>query len=123
MDVGGIETSLFEIHALLATFTNVPELALEHEEAHALSLALANVQKHYPSLRLLSDKHMAIAGLGLTASRIYGKRVAVVLGFNAAQTAPLQLRPQRPAATDDPAQALAEGLGVAPGPESWFKPS
>ena len=118
MDVGGIETSLFEIHALLATFSGFPDIALEQDEAHALAAALANVQKHYPSLRLLSEKHMAIAGFGLTASRIYGKRVAIVLGIQPAQQAPLKLRPNGATEPD-----VADAIGAPDHLQSWFKPS
>lgn len=59
----------------------MPDLALEPDEAKALSKAVAEVQRHYPTLKIMSDKHMAVAALGLTVTRVYGKRVAVLAGF------------------------------------------
>lgn len=56
-----------------------PELELSPDEAQQLATALARVQKHYPNVNPLSEKHMALLGLTLCAGRIYGPRVAVLM--------------------------------------------
>lgn len=83
-----------------------PALALERDEARDLALAFANVQKHYPGVRLLSDKHMALFGLGVTATRIYGKRVLIVAGVG-------QPAPKPPPA---PSASVVDFGPVAPHP-------
>lgn len=123
-NVGGIEQSLFEIHALLATFT-FPEMALEQEEARSLAVALSNVQQHYPGVKLLSDKHMALVSLGMVSTRIYGKRVIAVVGKPVAakpggqtQRAPAQAAPivVQPLPPSDPSAELGKIMPA----EAWF---
>ena len=57
-----------------------PHLAIEHAQAHDLASALANVQEFYPTVRLLSDKHMALFGLGVVATRVYGPMLLIEVG-------------------------------------------
>jgi hypothetical protein len=80
----------------------IPEMALGQDEAHALAVALANVQKHYPGVRLLSDKHMALVSLALVSGRIYAPRAMILL---TGKRPPRNVTPKAPAAP-------------APGPEA-----
>lgn len=75
-----------QVHAAIAAFT-IPEMALEEEEAQVLARALAEVEKHYP-ISPLSEKHMAILGLGMAVVRVYGKRVPAVMGSAGKSKAP-----------------------------------
>lgn len=61
-----------------------PCLELETDEAKAMAKALANVQRYYPNVRLLSDKHAAIVGLMVCTTRIYGKRALILAGSDIA---------------------------------------
>ena len=103
---------MFEIHALIAAYTH-PAFALEPDEAHALAVALANVQRHYPGVRLLSDKHMALANLAMISGRLYGKRALILI----AKPAPAGHAPGANGATP-PAQTVASPIPAEV--EGWF---
>lgn len=91
-------------------------MALEQSEAKQLANALANVQRHYPASRILSDKQMALLSLGIVSSRIYGKRAAFILGSKAPGQ---KRRAQAGAAIAPPPVSVVnhlEGADI----ESWF---
>lgn len=66
---------LFLVHGGLASFTKVPEVALETSEATSLATGIANVMEQYD---LTPDpKVTAWVGLIMTASAIYGPRMYI----------------------------------------------
>jgi len=79
-------------------------MALEHDEAHALAVALDNVSQYYPNL-VPSGKIAAVAGLVITAGRVYGKRAVMILA--PAPPAPQAPAPPRPQGNGGAAQAQA----------------
>lgn len=126
------------MHAMMAAAFH-PCMALDGDEAAALAKALANVQQHYPNVRLLSDKHAAVFGLVLCGSRIYGKRAMIISGMMETPSQPEKAKPKvktepgsnvlrpegfaakptAPVAPDPMAEILAQGLAPAPEPEPW----
>jgi hypothetical protein len=108
-----------------------PHLAIEHAQAHDLASALANVQEFYPTVRLLSDKHMALFGLGVVATRVYGPMLLIEVGAmpapkpdapkaepEAQQTAPIKLRPNGADHAPDLTASEPWGLVGAPIPDA-----
>lgn len=91
---------------MLAAMT-VPQMVLEESEAKALAIALANVQQHYPSIKLLNEKHTAIAGLIIVSGRIYGKRL-MTLNIKQKPQAAKPVNGQPPQVQPMPASAAEE---------------
>ena len=87
-------------------------MAIGQDEAHALATALAGLQKAYPTTRLLSEKQMAWAALGIVCARVYGVRGAMLAGII---PRPVNVTPAR--APDPPVASAqpAEGATAA-----WF---
>lgn len=95
----------------------LPALAIDMDEATSLAGALERVREYYPVTLGLSDKHMALVALAVTAGRIYGKRALVIVG------GPSPGASQAPGATmaPPPAQRMPD---IAPAESSvaasWF---
>lgn len=86
LDIGSIETLLFNIHGLLAVATKIDQLALQQEEAKTLAVAVANVQKFYPMH--ISAKAFAWTNLVMVAGSVYGSRaVSIWADMKAAENA------------------------------------
>lgn len=83
MAVSTLQTTLSEIHLMLAALTSTPQIALSDEQAAKLAAALANVTRHM-DLPALSPQKMALAMLFWTAGSIY---VPMVLSIRAGATA------------------------------------
>lgn len=58
---------------MAAAALNAPELALESDDAKAMSVAIAEVAKHYPMT--IDPKTMAWINLASCAGMIYGPRI------------------------------------------------
>lgn len=59
---------------MLAVIARAPELALTNDEAHALAVGIADVQKHY-DFGVLDPKYVALAMLGVTVVKVYGGKM------------------------------------------------
>lgn len=77
LDIGSVETLLFNIHGMLAVATGIEELSLAKEEANTLAKAVANVQQYYPMH--ISAKAMAWSNLVMVAGSVYGSRIVAVV--------------------------------------------
>ena len=75
--VGTIQTTLSEIHLLLAATLQAPELVLEEGEAKSLATALHNVGKHY-TLPIISAEKMALGVLVWTLGKTYFPKVKAI---------------------------------------------
>lgn len=71
----------------MVAMATLPALAIDMDEATSLAHAIERVREYYPVTLGLSDKHMALVALAITAGRIYGKRALVIVG-TAGATAP-----------------------------------
>lgn len=77
------------------------------------------MQRHYPGVKLLGDKHMAIVALAVCAGRIYAPRAAILAGLVPrpkpdGEVTSEATAPQGPIPLDPTA-----GLAADP---SWFPP-
>lgn len=64
----------------MIAMATLPALAIDMDEATSLANAVERVREYYPVTLGLSDKHMALVALAVTAGRIYGKRALVIVG-------------------------------------------
>lgn len=76
LDVNGLETLLFSLHAMAAAYLRIPELELEKTEAERLSAAAARVLAHYPVT--LAAESIDIVNLVMACGMIYGSRVMAI---------------------------------------------
>lgn len=74
--VKGIEKLLYSIHAGVAGFTKIEELAIDREESKQIAEALADVASHYNTV--IDPKTMAWAGLLGAVATVYGPRIAAM---------------------------------------------
>lgn len=65
---------LWMTHNALAVKTEIPELAMEKEEARMLAEAVANVAQHYEIMQTVSPEMVAWFGLLQTVGLVYGTR-------------------------------------------------
>jgi hypothetical protein len=112
--VEGITASLLSVHAILASFTKIPELELTPEEAKSLAVGIAEVNRHYP-LPVMKPEHVAIGSLAVTAFVVYrGKFVAVAKRKAREPENTVQV------ATHD---EFSNGQATATQATSWFTPA
>lgn len=76
LDITGVETILLNIHTMLAAATQVPELAINTDEANQLAKAVANVQQYYPMH--INPKTLAWSNLLMVAGSVYGSRAVAI---------------------------------------------
>lgn len=103
---------------------NVPELALQENEARDLSRAIAAVNKHY-ALPGLNPKHQALLGLGVVAGRIYAPRVMAISARTGSRRGQSPPRTASPAGRGAPAQAggaTGGPTGASPAPREGPEP-
>lgn len=96
IDINGLEFILLSAHEMLAGMTQIEELEIDKEEAGKLSLAIANVGRHYNMA--MSAKALDWTALFMTLGAVYGTRIAAIrirrtMAKDTAKTAP------RPAST------------------------
>lgn len=72
LNLAGIESVLLSVHAMLAVSISAPEIAIDKDEAKAMSDAIAEVAKHYPMQ--IDPKTLAWANLASCAAIVYGPR-------------------------------------------------
>lgn len=75
--VNSIETSLIGIHAMMAAFTNTPELMLDADESKPLAQAVAEVAKHY-DIPGLDAVVVAWVGLIMVCGKTYVPRAILI---------------------------------------------
>ena len=76
LDIGSVETLLFNIHGMLAAATKIDALALNNTEANSLASAVVNVQQYYPMH--ISAKALAWSNLIMVAGSVYGSRAVTI---------------------------------------------
>jgi hypothetical protein len=76
LDIGGVETILFNIHGMVAAATGFDKLALAQEEANSLAKAVNNVRQFYPMH--VSAKALAWSNLFMVAGTVYGSRIIAI---------------------------------------------
>lgn len=76
LDIGSVETLLFNIHAMVAAATGFDKLSINEQEANSLAKAVANVQQYYPMH--VSAKAMAWTNLIMVAGSVYGSRAVAI---------------------------------------------
>lgn len=76
LDIGSVETILFNLHAMVAAATGFDKLALNNEEANSLAKAVNNVQQFYPTH--ISAKSLAWTNLFMVAGTVYGSRAVAI---------------------------------------------
>ncbi len=74
VSVAGIESILYSLHMMLAKFTGINELEIDHAESKLLSDAIATVSSHYNTT--IDPKIIAWIGLIGVCGSIYGPRFA-----------------------------------------------
>jgi hypothetical protein len=72
-DVSGLTSALVNIHALLAGMTQIPEIAIEREQAEVLATAASEVMQHYDFG--MNAEQQAWVNLMMVAGSIYGSKV------------------------------------------------
>lgn len=82
IDVGSVETILFNVHAMVAAATGYDKVAINQEEASSLAKAVNNVQQFYPTH--ISAKALAWTNLFMVAGTIYGSRIVAIWADNKA---------------------------------------
>lgn len=71
-----LEQMLFNVHQMLAAYTQIHELAITEHEANQLSTAVAEVAAHYDVTA--SAKTVAWTNLAVTLATVYGTRCATL---------------------------------------------
>ena len=75
-NLGGLESILLSLHAMASGFLEVPELALDPDEAKLMADAAAQVAAHYN--HVMNPKVLAWANLAMVCGGVYGTRYAAV---------------------------------------------
>lgn len=96
LDIGTVETVLFNIHSMVAAATGFDKLAINQTEANTLAKAVATVQNHYPMH--VSAKALAWTNLFMVAGSVYGSRVVAIWADQKAaeNDKPMPWQPQQP---------------------------
>lgn len=72
-DVSGLTSALVNVHALLAGMTQIPEIAIDREQAEVLASAASEVMQHYDFG--MNPEQQAWVNLMMVAGSIYGSKV------------------------------------------------
>ena len=72
-DVSGLTSALVNVHALLAGMTQIPEIAIDREQAEVLASAASEVMLHYDFG--MNPEQQAWVNLMMVAGSIYGAKV------------------------------------------------
>lgn len=72
-DISGLTNALVNIHALLAGMTQIPEIAIDREQAEVLASAASEVMQHYDFG--MNPEQQAWVNLMMVAGSIYGSKV------------------------------------------------
>lgn len=72
-DVSGLTSALVNVHALLAGMTQIPEIAIDREQAAVLASAASEVMQHYDFG--MNAEQQAWINLMMVAGSIYGSKV------------------------------------------------
>lgn len=104
--ITGIEKLLYSVHAMLAGFTNIPELNIDEKEAALLGASITEVSRHYNAV--IDPKYLAWGALIGSLGTVYGTRY----GAYRARTTAEKMSPQHSA-------DVVEFTGQSSHPNQW----